>query len=203
VFAVKGAKEEGGVKKDYGIVSNMASTNQETGHTWYMVSTLTAKEELAYKLDIGPQLEGIFFPHSAIRAGNGRFFAGLVAERSVTNSRTGRIEWKRRGQLTGEPLDCFVYAMAARELARRKYAAFRDLDRAADFINAPDQPSLVTVDRKLQDHSAQADTMAGVIAPLEIGQRVALPMKRKKPPMDFTIKKRPGGSRGRSGWGRF
>jgi phage terminase large subunit GpA-like protein len=123
VFAIKGAKEETGFKRDFGVVSRMASNNKDSGHSWYMVSGLTGKEEPAFKLDAGQVLGGVFFPHAAIRAGGGRFFSGLVAERPVGIGRGG-IKWVRKGSLTGEPLDCYVYSAAARELARRIFPRF-------------------------------------------------------------------------------
>ena len=200
VVAVKGSKEADGVRKDFGIVSREASTHKDTGDVWYMVSTLNAKDELAYQLDLGPALGGIFFPHSAARMT--KFFAGLTAEKAIFVKNTGRTVWKRKGALTGEPLDCYVYASAAWELATRKYTWLKDLDALAEKpqFQAPVEPSLATCDRKVKDCSAQSGMINAVLDLPADARPVALPVKHKK---RLKMPVFAGSKQRRGGWGRL
>ncbi|MCU1348330.1 MAG: phage terminase gpa, partial [Acidobacteria bacterium] len=160
-IATHGHKDEQGTGCLYGSLIN-ANGNYNSKRAWdfYFIDTLRGKDELAEKLELGPRIGGIFFPWSAAYLPN--YFAGLNAERKMPHKKGWK--WKRKGALTGEPLDCYVGAAAARDFVKARNPIFADIEQViarAPWI-VPASPSLVTNPWEGDCMSVQADDIRRV-----------------------------------------
>jgi phage terminase large subunit GpA-like protein len=184
VYAIKGIASTQGLKAEFGILSRTATADPKRGVGVYKVDTLTGKETLEFKLMDGPVLGGIVLPKSAALVHD--YLPGLTSEKPIRVGVAGTKWEPTNRRITGESRDCMVYALAARELAKRLFPVVRDINAAADALGIPGDLT-VSPDADIEDMSAQA---------VEIGGRIVTATQKPQAPANRPVRKPVGGG----GW---
>ena len=180
-LAVRSFSDKTGEGCKYGSIIDLKHRGKD-GFRWYFVDSLLAKDELAHRLALGPRIGGIFFPRSASLLPG--FFKGLQAERR--NPYKQGWKWEIKGHTPNEPLDCFVYAMAARDYVIASSALFSDFPNAVKLLKwtVPDTPSLLSTPWVGDCQSVQMATLVPSIesmTPGGIRDRAAAAIERPAP----------------------
>ena len=137
-FAVRGLPDQSG-KEQKTLVNRPAPEKASTTRfAVYWVDTLKAKNKLNEALQKGHDFGGIFFPWSARHVD--LFFEGLTCEEKRIY-KTG-FKWMPTGSLSGEPLDCAVYAHVAFVLLQQTSLVWAHIDEIADKLGCPLELSL-------------------------------------------------------------
>lgn len=150
IWAIKGKNAKLGSRRTT-IFPRAAS--RKNSDTWYMIDTQKAKDVIGDKLRLKKEgFSTIHFPHDVSKD----YLKGLTSETIVTD-KMGNSYWEKTDKKAyGEPLDCFVYALAALHgLKTLLPKHFSDLDKFADAVERSRKHSEAKEDKEISRETVE------------------------------------------------